>query len=336
MKYDREVFLVAEIGSVHDGSIGNAKALINMCANAGVDAVKFQTHIAHAETIRNAPTPPGFTGEPRYSYFERTGFTADEWRALYEHCQEQSIEFMSAPFSEKAVDLLERVGVCRYKIPSGEVTNLPMIQKIAKTKKPVVLSTGMSFLSEVDEAVDALKDSCNSLTILQCTSAYPCSYAQVGINVLAELRARYQCQVGLSDHTPTNYASFAAVSLGATYIEKHVTFSREMYGSDAANAIEPHELRDLVSGVRAIEEMRQNQQTKEEITREIESIKPIFEKSVVALSPIVKGDEITRENIGLKKPGTGLHPRNFEKILGTRALIDVEADSVIPGECVNT
>jgi N-acetylneuraminate synthase len=150
------VLLIAEVGSVHDGSFGNAKCLIDVAAECGADAVKFQTHIAEAETLRDAPMPPYFTGEPRFEYFQRTVFNEAQWRELKAHCQARGVEFLSSPFSVEAVELLEEVGIERYKIPSGEVTNLPYLEHIAQTGKPVLLSSGMSSWAELDEAVNTI------------------------------------------------------------------------------------------------------------------------------------------------------------------------------------
>jgi N,N'-diacetyllegionaminate synthase len=245
-------FIIAEIGSVHDGSLGNALYLIDAAAACGVDAVKFQTHIAEAETLPNAPMPPYFKGEPRFEYFKRTGFTLEQWQQLKKRCDEHGVMFLSSPFSEAAVDLLESVGVEQYKIPSGEVTNLPMLEKIAQLNKPVLLSSGMSSWSELDLAVKTIRQYHDKLTVLQCTTEYPCSYEHVGLNVMLEIRGRYSLPVGLSDHTLTPYATFAAVTLGASVIERHFTFSRKMYGSDARHSLEPDDMADLVRGVRAI------------------------------------------------------------------------------------
>ena len=182
------VFVIAEVGSVHDGSLGNALCLIDAAADCGVDAVKFQTHIPEAETLPDAPMPSYFKGEPRFEYFKRTGFTVEQWRRLKQRCDERGILFLSSPFSEQAVDLLESVGVEQYKIPSGEVTNLPMLGKIAQLKKPVLLSSGMSSWPELDHAVETVREHHNDLTVLQCTSEYPCSYERVGLNVMLEMR----------------------------------------------------------------------------------------------------------------------------------------------------
>src|SRR6185436_19673796 len=168
------LLVIAEVGSVHDGSLGNALKLVDVAADAGADAVKFQTHIPDAETLPDALSPSYFTAEPRYAYFKRTGFDLSQWRQIDSRCRERGIEFMSSPFSEEAVDLLEEVGLARYKIPSGEITNLPLLEKIARLGKPVLLSSGMSSWAELDAAVDTVKRFGAPLTVLQCTSEYPC------------------------------------------------------------------------------------------------------------------------------------------------------------------
>jgi N,N'-diacetyllegionaminate synthase len=165
--------IIAEIGSVHDGSFGNAIKLVEAAAACGADTVKFQTHIAEAETLADAPMPSYFTGEPRMAYFRRTGFSPDRWRQLRAACERCGVSFLSSPFSLEAVDLLQDVGVAAYKIPSGEVSNLPLLEKIATTRKPVLLSSGMSNWSELDAAVAALRPG-GPITVLQCSSAYPC------------------------------------------------------------------------------------------------------------------------------------------------------------------
>jgi N,N'-diacetyllegionaminate synthase len=321
-------YIIAEIGSVHDGSFGNATHLIDVAAQCGADAAKFQTHIASAETLRNAPMPSYFRGEPRYEYFERTGFTFQKWQVLKDHCQEKDVEFMSSPFSIEAVELLEKLGVSRYKIPSGEVTNLPMLDVIAQTGKPVLLSSGMSSWQELDQAVDTILKHHSSLTVLQCTSEYPCPYDQVGLNVMLEMKERYHLPVGLSDHTLTTYAPLAAVALGATVIEKHLTFSRLMYGSDARHSLTPDEFTDMVSGIRAVEQMSLSAVDKNSIEKYGE-MKRIFEKSLVAITDIPAGTQLTRQMIGIKKPGTGLPPSKLAKIIGKVAVRKIEEGSLI-------
>jgi N,N'-diacetyllegionaminate synthase len=321
-------FIIAEVGSVHDGSLGNALCLIDAAAECGVNAVKFQTHIAEAETLPDAPMPPFFKGEPRFEYFKRTGFTLEQWQRVKERCEQCSVVFLSSPFSEAAVDLLERVGIQQYKIPSGEISNLPMLEKIAKLNKPVLLSSGMSSWTELDAAVQTFRKFHSQLTVLQCTSEYPCGYERVGLNVMIEMRERYGLPVGLSDHTLTCYATFAAVTLGATVIERHFAFSRKMYGSDARHSLEPGEMADLVRGIRAIETMVAARIDKAEISPFVE-MKRVFEKSLVALRDIPAGTVLTPEMIGIKKPGTGIPPVRLKEVIGKRTLRSVKSDTVL-------
>lgn len=328
MNTPSSVMIIAEVGSVHDGSFGNAKQLISAAASCGVDAVKFQTHISDAETLPDAPMPPYFKGEPRFEYFNRTGFTLAQWRELKNLCTQNGVVFLSSPFSEAAVDLLEQVGLEQYKIPSGEVTNLPLLEKIARLGKPVLLSSGMSSWEEVDQAVGLIHKFDAPLTILQCTSQYPCEYQQVGLNIMQEMMERYGVPVGLSDHTLTNYAAFAAVSLGARVIEKHFTFSRLMYGSDARHSAEPNEMKDLVDGIRAIEIMLGSQVNKDDL-RPYQEMKQIFEKSLVSTTAIPQGTLVTPEMVTVKKPGTGIPSSRLGEILGKVASRDIPPNTLL-------
>ena len=312
------VLIIAEVGSVHDGSYGNAGKLIEAVAETGADAVKFQTHISEAETLSDAPMPPYFTGEPRYEYFERTGFSRAQWRELKAHAESLALLFLSSPFSIEAVELLEEIGMAQYKVPSGEVTNLPMLEVIARTGKPVLLSSGMSSWAELDAAVEAIQRRHTQITVLQCTTEYPCPYGRVGLNVMLEMRERYRLPVGLSDHTLTPYAAYAAVTLGASVIEKHFTFSRKMYGSDAQHSLEPDEFAAMVQGVRAIKTMLAHPVDKADTTL-FRMMKETFEKSLIALVDIPAGATITREMIGIKKPGTGISAAKLRAVVGRRA-----------------
>ena len=320
--------MIAEIGSVHDGSYGNARHLIATAARCGADAVKFQTHIAAAETLRDAPMPSFFKGEPRFEYFERTGFSPEQWQGLRDACTEHGVEFLSSPFSVEAVALLESVHVDRYKIPSGEVTNTPLLQVVAQTGKPVILSSGMSSWDELDRAVDAIRASNDDLAVLQCTSEYPCPYENVGLNVMTDMAARYGVSVGLSDHTLSIYAPMAAVALGASVIEKHLTFSREMYGSDTRHSLEPAEFADMIEGIRAVEVMLATKVDKSDTTRYSE-MKQVFEKSIVTAVAIPAGTVVTRDMLAVKKPGTGLAPDRLADVVGRRAARDIASDELL-------
>jgi N,N'-diacetyllegionaminate synthase len=321
--------IIAEVGSVHDGSVGNATKLVDVAAACGADVVKFQTHIAAAETLADAPTPRFFQSEPRHSYFQRTAFSVDQWQQLRARCAERAIEFLSSPFSLEAVELLERVGVARYKVPSGEVTNLPLLEGIARTGKPVLLSSGMSSWAELDQAVDMLLRYHRNVTVLQCTSAYPCPYEDVGLNAMLEMGARYGLPVGLSDHTLTAYASLAAVALGASVIEKHLTFSRLMYGSDAAHSLEPGEFGDLARGIRAVETMVASVVDKTAMADRLRDMKAVFEKSIVSQVDIPAGTPITAAMVGLKKPGTGIPGGRLPEVIGRRAVRAIPKDTLL-------
>jgi N,N'-diacetyllegionaminate synthase len=319
------VFVIAEAGMNHDGSLGNAIRMAEVAAECGADAVKYQLHDANAETTRAAPAPPYFERESRWEYFERTAFTDEQWATLKAACERAGIDFLCSVFSAEAVERLERLGVERYKIGSGEVTNLELVRRVAATGKPVLLTSGMSSWVELDAAVAAAGD---DVTVLQCTSEYPTPPEHVGLNVLAELRERYGRPVGLSDHSLGNYAAFAAVALGAVVVEKHFALSREAYGPDAALAMEPDELEDLVDGIRSIETMLANPVDKDDLS-DLREMKRVFEKSIVTTREIPAGAEISREMVAAKKPGTGIPARFLPEIIGRRARITIPADTVV-------
>jgi sialic acid synthase SpsE len=319
------VFVIAEAGMNHDGSLGNAFRMAEVAAECGADAVKYQLHDARAETTRDAPAPSYFQHESRWEYFQRTAFSDEQWAALKAACERAGIEFLCSAFSIEALERLDRFGVTRHKIPSGEVTNLDLIRAAAATGKPVLLSSGMSSLAELDAAVAAAGE---DVTVLQCTSAYPTPPERVGLNLIAELRVRYGKPVGLSDHSVGPYACFAAVGLGATVIEKHFTLSRELYGPDAALALEPYELEELVDGVREIEAMLASPVDKDDLDPYAE-MKHVFEKSVVTTRAIPAGVVIERDMLATKKPGTGIPARMLPEVIGRKARVDIQADTVL-------
>ena len=316
--------IIAEIGSVHDGSLGNALRLIDAAAEAGADTVKFQTHIAEAESLPDAPAPGYFSDESRIAYFRRTGFTEEQWQRLAAHAASQCVSFLSSPFSIEAVELLERVGVLAYKIPSGEVSNLPLLERVAQTRKPVLLSSGMSDWRELDAAIAALRTTC-PVTVLQCSSVYPCPPERVGLNVIPEMRARWGLPVGYSDHTLGFAAPIAAAALGASVIEKHFTFSRLMYGSDAKHSTEPTEFRLMAEALRAVWQMLENPVDKTDATP-YRDMKRIFEKSVVTAAPVRAGTPLSRELLAFKKPGDGIPARRYLEVVGRRVRRDLPVD----------
>lgn len=319
--------LIAEIGSVHDGSFGNACQLVKLAAKSGADAVKFQTHLAAAESLENAPSPGYFSKESRIDYFNRTGFTKEQWKDLAQLAKECGIEFLSSPFSLEAVDLLEDIGMEIYKIPSGEVTNIPMLKKIAALGKPIILSSGMSNWDELDQAVEVCAKS-GVLNVMQCSSIYPCPPEKVGLNVLQELKQRYGVRVGYSDHTMGVAAPIAAAALGATIIEKHFTFSRAMYGSDAQHSMEPDEFLQLSQSLKAVWTMLDSPVDKGEISAYAD-MKRIFQKSIVTARALEKNTILQESDLTFKKPGDGIPAAQLDDILGKRITIEVNKDHKI-------
>ena len=317
--------IIAEIGSIHDGSMGNAGKLIELAARFGADVVKFQTHLAEAESLADAPSPSYFSEEPRIEYFKRTSFNLDQWRRLKAYAEDHGVGFVSSPFSLEAVDVLEEVGVAYYKVASGEVTNLPLLERIAETGRPIVLSSGMSDWDELDRAVEALRDG-GDLTLMQCSSAYPCPPERVGLNVMKEMRERYGVPVGLSDHTHGLAAAAAAVALGAVMVEKHLTFHRGMYGSDAAHSAEPEEFKAMVEAIREVEVMRANPVDKDDLVA-YGDMKNIFEKSLVAAVNLTEGARLERAHLAFKKPGDGIKAAEYANWVGRTLARDVKADA---------
>lgn len=324
LKLDRTL-LVAELGMNHDGSFGQAKALVAAAAAAGADAVKIQTHIADAETLKNAPAPPYFQAESRHAYFTRTAFSLAQHVELKRHAHAHGVAFLSSPFSAEAVALLAEARVDGLKIPSGEVTNLPLLRLAARTRIPVLLSSGMSSVAELDLAVKTLRSSRGAFAVLQCTSMYPCPDESVGLNLIAKFKARYRCPIGLSDHTSAIFASIAAAVLGARIIERHFTLSKKGYGPDAALSLEPHEFRMMADGIRSVERVLAHPVDKDAMCRSLSGMKRVFEKSVVSLRPIAKGAVIGAADVGLKKPGGGIAPKDFDRVVGARARTDIPA-----------
>lgn len=319
--------IIAEAGLLHEGSLGNAIRLAETAAECGADAVKYQLHDPAAEMIHGAPSPSHFTLESRWEYFGRTGFTDAQWARLKTACDDAGITFLCSVFSTEALERVEALGVERHKIPSGEVTNLALVRRAAETGKPLLLSCGMSSLDELDAAVAAVGDA--DLTLLQTTSQYPCPPERVGLNMLVELRKRYGKPVGFSDHTVEPYAAFAAVTLGATVVEKHFTLSRKAYGSDAPYAAEPPLFADLVAGIREIEAILASPVDKNGVAGTLADTKDVFEKSVVTLTPVAAGALFAEESLAAKKPGSGIPAARLAEVVGRRALRDLAADEVV-------
>ncbi|HEY6989735.1 MAG TPA: N-acetylneuraminate synthase family protein [Bryobacteraceae bacterium] len=335
------MWIIAEVAQAHDGSLGAAHAYVDAIAKAGADAVKFQTHIASAESTRREPWRVKFSLQDatRFDYWQRTGFSEEQWAGLRRHAAACGLRFLSSPFSLEAAELLQRVGISAWKIASGETSHAALLDFVAGSGLPVLVSTGMSPLAEIDRMVARLRGRVADLTLLQCTTAYPCPPEKVGLNLLGEFRARYGVKVGLSDHSGSIYAGLAAVALGAEALEVHVTFSRECFGPDVPASLTTRELAQLVEGARAIEKMLAHPVDKDALAGEAAPARAIFQKSVVARVPLAAGSVLREADLALKKPGAGLGPERIPELVGrrlTRALAAdeaiSEADLVAPAE----
>lgn len=323
--------IVGEVAQAHDGSLGLAHAFIDAIADGGADAVKFQTHIAAAESTPAEPWRVRFSHQDstRYDYWRRMEFTEPQWVGLREHAVERGLLFLSSPFSLEAVELLSRVGVAAWKVASGEVTNVPLFDRVAHSRLPVLLSTGMSSLEDIDAAVARIRQAALPLVVMQCTSAYPCPAERVGLNLIGEFRQRYGCAAGLSDHSGAIYAGLAAVTLGARVVEVHVTLSREMFGPDVPASITTAELRQLVEGARFIERALAHPIDKDQAARELAPMRRLFSKSLVARVDLPGGTVLSAEHLALKKPGVGIPADRMGELVGRRLRRAVTANSLL-------
>lgn len=320
LSFDGPAIVVAEIAQSHDGSLGQAHAFIDAIAAAGAHAVKFQTHLADAESTPAEPWRVTFSRQDatRFDYWKRMEFSPEQWQGLKDHAEGKGLYFLSSPFSVEAVDLLARIGVAAWKVASGEVCNPALFQRMAANGLPFMISTGMSPWSEIDSAVAEVKASNLPVAVLQCTSRYPTPPEKLGLNVLAILRDRYRCAVGLSDHSGKVAAGLAAAALGATIIEVHVTFSREMFGPDVPVSLTMEQLRHLVEGVRFIETALSNPVDKDVEASELAPMRQLFTKSVVLRRPQLAGTLLTADHLTVKKPGTGIPADQLPRVLGRR------------------
>ncbi|WP_081211275.1 N-acetylneuraminate synthase family protein [Salegentibacter sediminis] len=311
-------YIIAEVGQAHEGSLGLALSYIDALAETGVDAVKFQLHIAEAESSKFEPFRVKFSEQDktRFDYWQRMEFTLAEWRFLKQRCDEKGVEFLASPFSNAAVELLEDLGVKRYKIGSGEVSNFLLLEKIARTGKPVILSSGMSSFEELDRTVGFLRKRKVEFSILQCTTAYPTQPEEYGLNVITELKEHYKVPVGYSDHSAKIETCIAATALGAEILEFHAVFDRRSFGPDATSSLEIDEIKSLVQAVRNIETSLQHPVDKTDNTR-YKDLKDIFEKSLAVNKDLPAGHKLTFDDLEAKKPkGHGIDASEFEQLIG--------------------
>lgn len=318
---ENKVEIIAEIAQAHEGSLGIAHSYIDALAGTGIDTVKFQMHIASAESSEYEQFRVNFSKEDktRYDYWHRMGFTFDQWAGLKDHCTEKGLRFLCSPFSVLAFEWLERLGADRYKIASGETTNLLMLEKICATKKPVLISSGMSGYSEIRNSVDFISSRNGNLEgIFQCTTAYPTPPEKYGLNVITDLRQQYPCKIGLSDHSGEIYAALAATALGAEMLEMHVVFDKAMFGPDAKSSLTINEFSTLVDGVRKISRSLLNPVDKN-ATEGFNELKTMFGKSLAINKDLPAGHVIGIDDLETKKPGNkGIPASEYNNVLGKK------------------
>lgn len=332
------VFVIAEAGVNHNGSIKTAKKLIDVAVNAGADAVKFQTFKAENLVTETAPLAKYQRKNcadvaSQFALLKGLELSADGHRGLFSYCRKKKIEFLSTPFDEASVDFLDNLGVKVFKISSGDITNKPLICKIAKKAKPIIISTGMSTLAEIERSIDWVYktwgsiNTRKSLTLLHCISDYPAEPKNINLKAMDTMRLAFHLPVGFSDHTPGIEVSLAAVALGARVIEKHFTLNKNLKGPDHRVSLSPAELKTMVGAIRNIEAALGNG-VKKPTPCEIIT-KRVARRSIVASTPIEKGEIFTEKNIITKRPEQGLSAIYWDKVIGRVARKDFPKDAPI-------
>jgi sialic acid synthase SpsE len=318
---DHPVFVIAEAGINHNGSYKIAKKMIDVASETGVDCIKFQTHIVNEEMLKTNIRPGKISKETLWNIIKKCELTEKEEYNLNQYCKTKKILFLSTPFSIAAVDRLEKLKIPAYKIGSGELTNLPFLNHIAKTKKPVILSTGMSDMSEIKSAVKFFKKFNTPLAILQTTSEYPADFKDINLGVIPKFKKLFNIPVGISDHSPGIYTALGSVAKGSCIVEKHFTLDKNMSGPDQKISLNPFELSELVKGCKAVKLALGD--TKKILKNEL----PILEfarESVVSKLNIKKNEMLTEKNLTTKRPNTGKIPsKDFFKIIGKKAKRDI-------------
>ena len=326
------VYIIAEAGVNHNGSFELACKLVDAAKAAGVDCVKFQTFKSEnlvSHTAQKAEYQKAATGDSsQQDMLKKLELSYDEFIALKEYCDKVGVTFLSTPFDFDSIDFLNSIDIPFWKIPSGEVTNLPYLIALAKTGKPVVMSTGMCDMDEIEAAIKVLRDNgTKDIKLLHCNTEYPTPFEDVNLKAMDTMKEAFGLEVGYSDHTKGIEVPIAAAALGATIIEKHFTLDRNMEGPDHKASLEPDELAAMVSGIRHIQ-MALGTGDKTPSPSEKKNI-TVARKSIVARKQIKAGEVFTEENITVKRPGTGISPMKWFDILGTEAIRDFAEDELI-------
>lgn len=326
-------FIIPEIGINHEGDVAKAIRMIDDAVKAGSECVKFQMHIIDDEMAPEAKNiVPGNAEESIWAIMERCALTKAEHIKLKEYCDAKKILYLCTPFSRKAADFLEQLDVAAYKIGSGECNNYPLVSHIASFGKPIILSTGMNDITSISKSVAILREAKVEFALLHCTSMYPTPYDKVRLGALGELREEFKTEIGLSDHSIGNYTSFAAIALGASIIEKHFTSDKSWPGPDISISIDPEELEDLIVGCNAIHNAMGGHKN---ILKEEKVTIDFAYASVVTIKRITRGETFTRENLWVKRPGTGeILAGEYESILGCASRCDIEEGVLLRRDCL--
>ncbi|XZE55166.1 N-acetylneuraminate synthase [Planctomycetaceae bacterium SH139] len=326
-------FIIAEAGVNHNGSLDLALQLVDVAVECGADAIKFQTFNAHKLVTADAPQADYQAAnsgkkESQFEMLRRLELSIEDHRRIIQRCHQRGIQFMSTPFDEESVDLLADEGMQFFKIPSGEVTNLPLIQHIASKRRPVLLSTGMCNLADVEAAVETLEQAgISELALLHCVSNYPAAAADTNLRAMQTMATAFGYAVGYSDHTLGSAVPLAAVALGAKILEKHFTLDRSLPGPDHLASSEPAELSQLISDIRVVESALGNGRKRPAAAEA--STAAVARRSLVAARPIRAGEIITRQDLVGRRPGTGLPPAMLEYLQNRRAVQDIAADEMV-------
>lgn len=322
-----DISIIAEIGNAHEGSFALACSYIESAKKSGADAVKFQTHISEAESSNYDKfriKSKYIDDKSRNIYWDRTSFTLNQYKRLKKLTEKLGMFFLSSPFSLEAVDLLKKINVKAWKIGSGELTNYPMIEKIARTKKPIIISTGLSNINEIKNTIKLIKKYHSNIIIMQCTSLYPCPDDKIGLNVISELKKKFPYKVGFSDHSGDPTIGIAAYSMGAEILEVHVTYDKDIKTFDSSSSLDFKELEFLKKSLNRIKIIKSNKINKNKIPKYLISNKKLFEKSIFLKKDLKKGSLIKLDDISFKKPVVGIHAKEYKSVIGKKLKINLK------------
>ncbi len=325
-------FIIAEACDNHLGNMDTAREMARQAKLCGADAVKYQHHLPDEEMLREGVPMSANFNMPLYDFLKKYALTLEQHYELFDYCKKIGIIYLCTPFSRKAAEEINKMGVPAFKIGSGELTDLPTLKVIAGFGKPMILSTGMAELSEIDETVNTLRPINSQLALMNCISEYPAKHEDVNLGVIAEFEKRYGLVIGHSDHTPDIYTTIAAAALGAKLVEKHFILDRRQPGPDQSVSIEPRELYEMSYAIRRVELAMGNQKTIHELEK---PIRAWAHRSVVSLKPIAKGSMITQDMVWTKRPGGGIPAKFLEKVIGRTAKTDIPKDHLISWDELN-